>query len=136
MFRVLSVAASAIALLGMTALSASAAPASHVKPKVHNFSIPGTTGISAWGNYSRSGSSVHITVCLKETSPKVITAVAGGTAFGQNPTHHQSVDATVIGRDKQACRSITTKDTAELWVSAISSTADGHMHIGKVKRVY
>lgn len=63
-------------------------------------------------------------------------AVADGTAFGNNANQHQQVAADIIGHGKQVCRSITTKDTVHLFVSAISSTANGRVHIGKVRKVY
>jgi hypothetical protein len=135
MLRVLSAAVAAVALLGISTLPASAATVSHAKPKVHNFSIPGTTGIRAWGSYYRSGVSVHVTVCVKEMSSKVNFAGATGVAFSKTG-RHQVVDAAVVGSSKQACRSITTKDTAHLYVDSRSGTTDGHVHFSKVKQVY
>ena len=136
MFRALSVAVATLALLGTGALPASAATASHPEPKVHNFAIPGGTGIKAWGNYSSSGGSVHVTVCVRETSPNVILTVATGIAFSKNLSRHQQVAADILGHGKQVCRSMTTKDTAHLFVSAVSVTADGHSHIGKMRKLY
>ncbi len=59
-----------------------------------------------------------------------------GLQFGKSAGRHQQVSASILGFGKQACRSMATKDTAHLYVQAISGTTDGHAHIGKIKKIY
>jgi hypothetical protein len=134
MLRKICVVAAGIALLGMTALPASAATASH--PKVHSFTVPAATGVSAWGSYYTSGGSVHVTLCVKETARNVDFALATGVALNANASRHQQVTAEILGTGKQVCRTMTTKDTRHLYAQVTSGTSDGHAHIGKMKRIY
>jgi hypothetical protein len=134
MLRKILVVAAGVALLGMAALPASAATASH--PKVHNFTIPGATGVSSWGSYYTSGGSVHVTLCVKETAKNVDFALAIGVAFNANASRHQQVTAEILGTGKQVCHAMTTKDTKHLYAQVTSGTSDGHAHVGKMKRIY
>jgi hypothetical protein len=129
-----STVAAAVAMLGFSTLPAAAATTAH--PKVHNFTMPHVVGISAWGSYYASGNRVHVTVCVKETASNVAFALASGVAFGKSTSHSQQVVAQILGRGKAVCRSMTTKDTTHLYVQASSGTTDGHLHFGKLKRLY
>jgi len=137
MLRKLSTASTVVAaaaMLGFSTLPAAAATTAH--PKVHNFTIPRVVGISAWGSYYAAGNKVHVTVCVKETAPNVAFALASGVAFANSTSHSQQVVAQILGRGKAVCRSMTTKDTSHLYVQASSGTTDGHLHFGKLKRLY
>jgi hypothetical protein len=60
----------------MLALSAWPASATVMYSKVHSFSIPGLPGVSAWGSYYKTGTSVSVTVCVKDTSKDIDLATA------------------------------------------------------------
>jgi hypothetical protein len=132
--RTLSAVAIGAALLGLSALPASAAPVSH--PKVHTFTLPAVTGLHTWGSYSRVGSKAHITLCVKETSSDVDFALAVAVALNASAKKHQNVEIEIIGSGKQECRSLVTSDTAHLYVTASSGTTNGKAHVGKDIKIY
>lgn len=87
MLRRLSVIAAAVAMLGVTALPASAATATHP---------------------------VKVTVCAKDTSRRTASvAVAVGVAFSKSGKI-KNLDAVAIGYRHSSCRTITTTYTAHL----------------------
>jgi hypothetical protein len=132
--RALLTTVAATALLGFTALPAFAAPASH--PVVHDFSIPGVPGVSAWGSYAKAGGKVSITLCVKDSSVKVHLAFVIGIAVNKSFTKHQNITAKALGDGKQACHSVTTADTGRLSVLASSVGRDGASDVGKLKTIY
>lgn len=135
MLRAVSVAAIGAAMLGVTALPASAAPSSH--PKTHTFTLPRVTGIKVWGSYYTARGKAHITVCVKETSSNVDLVSAVFTALNAKVTRHQSLAVQILGQtSKQHCKSMVTTDTAHLYAIATSGTTDGKAHIGKLKKLY
>src|SRR5580692_9256951 len=129
MLRTFSTIAVGAAILGLTALPASAAPASH--PKVHTFTLPAVTGIKTWGSYSFSGGKADIKLCVRETASDVEYALVVATALNASVTKHQSLEAEILGSGKQVCKSLVTRDTAHLYVTASSATAGGKVSVGK-----
>lgn len=135
MLRTVSVAAIGMAMLGVTALPASATPAAH--PKTHTFTMPAVTGLKAWGTYYTAGGKAHITECVKETRSNVDLASAILTAMNASITRHQSLAVQIFGHSgKQVCKSMVTRDTAHLYGIATSGTTDGKVHISKLKKIY
>jgi hypothetical protein len=134
MRRTFSVVAIGAAILGLSALPASAAPASH--PKVHTFTLPAVTGIHTWGSYSLASGKADITLCVKETASDVDLAVAVAVATNASVSKHQDIQIEVLGSGKQVCRSMVTRDTAHLYAEATSGTADGKSHMGKDIKIY
>jgi hypothetical protein len=132
--RILPAVTATVALLGISALPAFAAPAG--RPAVHNFSVPGVPGVSAWGSYARSGGKVSITLCVKDSSAKVHLAFVMGIAQNASFTRHQDISADAPGNGKQACRSVTTADSAQLSVLASSVGRDGSSSVGRLKTIY
>jgi hypothetical protein len=132
--RTLSTMAAAAALLGLTALPASAASAS--SPRVHAFSVPGVSGVRAWGSYAKSSGKVSITLCVKDTSAKVNLALVIGIAMNTSFTRHDDITAEAHGKGKTVCRSVTTADTARLSVLASSVGHGGASDVGKLKTIY
>jgi hypothetical protein len=119
------------ALLGLTAL-----PASASSPRVHDFSVPGVPGVSAWGSYAKSGDTVSITLCVKDSSAKVSLAFVIGVAVNNSFTRHRDITADAPGKGKQTCRTVKTTDTARLTVLASSVGHDGASRVGKLKSIY
>jgi hypothetical protein len=136
MLRKLSIGVATLALLGLSGVPAFAATGS--RPVIHHFGIPGATGVSAWGSYYKTSRSVRVTLCVKETSRATDIAQATGVALNSSGRRHQAVSAQVLGikTGKQVCRTMTTKDTAHLYVQVFSGTTNGHAHVGKLKKVY
>jgi hypothetical protein len=135
MLRTLSAAAIGVAMLGMTALPATAAPAA--KPKTHTFTLPPVSGIKVWGSYYTASGKAHITLCAKETASNVDLVVAVATAFNKTASRHQSLSVQILGQSsKQVCKTLVTGDTAHLLGGATSGTTDGKAHIGKIKKIY
>jgi hypothetical protein len=134
MRRTLPAIVATAALLGLTTLPASAAPAG--KQRVHDFSVPGVSGVHAWGSYAKSGGKVSIAVCVKDSSAKVGLALVIAVAMNAKFTKHQNILAEAHGNGKQACHSVTTADTARLTVLASSVGHDGASRVGTLKRIY
>jgi hypothetical protein len=130
----LSLGALSLGALGLGELPASAATAGG--PRVHDFSVPGVPGVSAWGSYARSDGAVTITLCVKDSSAKVSLALVIGVAMNATYTKHQDITAGALGDNKQACRSVTTTDTFQLSVLASSVGHDGASTVGKLKTIY
>lgn len=135
MLRKLSVVVSAVALLGVSAALPASAAVNSSHPKPHNFSIPGVTGISAWGSYLKSGGKVKVTVCVKDTSSSILGGAAVGVAFSKSGKD-KSVGATVLGDGHSSCRSMTTAYTAHLYVDSVAAGKNGKDRVSRVKRVY
>jgi hypothetical protein len=135
MLRTLSAAAIGVAMLGMSALPAAAAPAA--KPKTHTFTLPPVTGIKVWGSYYTTRGKAHITLCVKETASDVDFAQAVATAVNKTASRHQGLAAQILGQtSKQVCKTLVTGDTAHLLAVAASGTTDGKAHVGKFKKIY
>jgi len=134
MLRKLSAVVAAAAALGFTALPASAATAAtHAKP--HAFSIPDAPGVKAWGSYLKSGRTVKVTVCVKDTSRAIFGGAAIGVAFN-SAGKDKPVTASAIGLGHSSCRSMTTTFTRHLYVDSVSATLNGKPHVSRVKRIY
>ena len=86
MLRRISILTAASAML---ALSAWPASATALHPKIHSFSIPGLPGVSAWGSYHKTGSSVSVTVCVKDTSKNIDLATAIAIASDKSYRHYK-----------------------------------------------
>jgi hypothetical protein len=132
--RTLPAIIAAAALFGLTALPASAASVSG--PRVHDFSVPGVPGVSAWGSYAKSGDTVSITLCVKDSSATVRLAFVIGVAVNANFTRHRNITADALGKGKQTCRAVKTADTAQLTVLASSVGHDGASRVGRLKLIY
>ena len=116
MLRRISVVASCVAMVALSALPASAATSS-----IHVFSIPGVYGVRAWGTYYETGMKVRISVCVEDTAPSVYGAAAVGLAFDSSFRHHDNVGAATIGYDHSQCRVMITRYTSHLVVGSYSA---------------
>jgi hypothetical protein len=132
MLRRISVVASCVAMLALSALPASAATS-----RIHVFSIPGVYGVRAWGTYYETGTRVRVSVCVEDTAPSVYGAAAVGLAFDSSYRHHDSVGAVTIGYDHTQCHVMSTRYTSHLVVEALSGYKNGKVRQrGKLKRIY
>jgi len=131
MLRGISLVASCVGMLALSALPASAATSVHV------FSIPGVYGVRAWGTYYQTGIRVRVSVCVEDTAPSVYGAAAVGVAFDSSYRHHDSVSAVTIGYDHTQCHAMTTRYTSHLVVEALSGYQNGKVRQrGKAKQIY
>ena len=132
MLRGISVVASCVVMLALSALPASAATSSN-----HVFSIPGVYGVRAWGTYYQTGIRVQVSVCVEDTAPSVYGAAAVGVAFDSSYRHHDNISAVTIGYDDTQCHAMTTRYTSHLVVEALSGFQNGKVRQrGKVKQIY
>ena len=132
MLRGISVVASCVAMLALSALPASAATS-----RIHVFSIPGVYGVRAWGTYYQTGIRVRVSVCVEDTAPSVYGAAAVGVAFDSSYRHHDNVSAVTIGYDHTQCHAMTTRYTSHLVVEALSGYQNGKVRQrGKPKQIY
>ena len=132
MLRGISLVASCVGMLALSALPASAATTS-----IHVFSIPGVYGVRAWGTYYQTGIRVRVSVCVEDTAPSVYGAAAVGVAFDSSYRHHDSVSAVTIGYDHTQCHAMTTRYTSHLVVEALSGYQNGKVRQrGKAKQIY
>ena len=132
MLRRISVVASCVAMLALSALPASAA-----NSRIHVFSIPGVYGVRAWGTYFETGIRVRVSVCVEDTAPSVYGAAAVGLAFDSGYRHHDNVDAVTIGYDHTQCHVMSTRYTSHLVVEALSGYKNGKIRQrGELKQIY
>ena len=132
MLRRISVVASCLVMLALSAVPASAATSG-----THAFSIPGAYGVRAWGAYSQTGMRVRVSVCVEDTAPSVYGAAVVGVAFDSSYNHHDNVSAVTIGYDHTHCRAMTTRYTSHLAVEALSGYQNSKVrHRGKPKQIY
>ena len=132
MLRLIAVvAASAAALAGGTL------PASAAADGIHAFSIPGVSGVRAWGSYRDTGAKVRVTVCVKDVVRGVYGAAAVGLAFDSGFRRHDNVSTTAIGYGHAKCRVMVTPYTGHLVVEALSGNKNGEVRRhGPPKRIY
>ena len=133
MLRRISIAAAASAMLALGALPASA---STMHPKFHSFSIPGLPGVSAWGNYYKTGSKVTVTVCVKDTAKDISLATAIAIASDKTYRHYKGVVANAFGDGQHVCKTITAKYTTHLSVSSASVNTKDKAKLSKIKNIY
>ena len=132
MLRRISVVASCVAMLALSAL-----PASATTSRIHVFSIPGVYGVRAWGTYYQTGIRVRISVCVEDTATNVYGAAAVGLAFDSSYRHHDNVGAVTIGYDHTQCHVMTTQYTSHLVVESLSGYQNGKIRQrGKPKQIY
>jgi len=132
MLRGISLVASCVGMLALSAPPASAATSS-----IHVFSIPGVYGVRAWGTYYQTGIRVRVSVCVEDTAPSVYGAAAVGVVFDSSYRHHDSVSAVTIGYDHTQCHAMTTRYTSHLVVEALSGYQNGKVRQrGKAKQIY
>jgi hypothetical protein len=132
MLRRISVVASCVAMLALSALPASAATS-----RIHVFSIPGVYGVRAWGTYYETGIRVRVSVCVEDTALSVYGAVAVGLAFNSSYRHHDNVGAVTIGYDHTQCHVMSTRYTSHLVVEALSGYKNGKVRQrGRLKQIY
>jgi len=99
------------------------------------FGIPGVYGISAWGSYLNKGSTVQVTVCVRDTARNVYGGAAAAAA--SEGLHHQAVAAITIGYQHTQCRTMITRYTAHLAVDALSGYRDGRVRqMGRFREIY
>ena len=116
MLRRISVVASCVAMLALSA----PLPAAAATNRIHVFSIPGVYGVRAWGTYYQTGIRVRVSVCVKDTAPGVYGAAVVGLAFDSSYRYHGTVGAVTIGYGHSQCHAMTTRYTSHLVVEALS----------------
>ena len=132
MLRRIAVIAASAATLACGALPASAAA-----DRIHAFSIPGVSGVRAWGSYQDTGAGVRITVCVEDAAPGIYGAAAVGLAFDSSYRRHDDVSAATIGYGHTRCRMMVKRYTGHLVVEALSGYKNGQVRQqGKPRRIY
>ena len=132
MLRLIAVIAASAAALACGTLPASAAA-----DRIHAFSIPGVSGVRAWGSYQDAGAGVRITVCVKDTAHDIYGAAAVGLAFDSGYRRHSDVSAATIGYGHTQCRVMVKRYTGHLVVEALSGYQNGKVRQhGKPRRIY
>jgi hypothetical protein len=132
MLRRISVVATCVVMLALSALPAAAATS-----RIHAFSIPGVYGVRAWGTYYDVGVRVRVSVCVEDTARSVYGAGAVGLAFTSGYRHHNAVSTATIGYGHSKCHSMLTPYTGHLVVEAFSGYKNGKVRQnGKLKRIY
>jgi hypothetical protein len=125
----------AVIVAGGAMLISGAVPAFAAPGGTHQFSIPGVYGISAWGSYLSAGSTVQVTVCVRDTARDVYGGAAAAAAT--QGLHHQAVAAITIGYQHTQCKTMITRYTAHLAVDALSGYRDGRVRqMGRFREIY
>jgi hypothetical protein len=125
------IAASAATLAGSTL------PASAAADGIHAFSIPGVSGVRAWGSYRDAGARIQVTICVKDVMRSVYGAAAVGLAFDSGFQRHDNVSTAAIGYGHSKCRVMVTQYRGHLVVEALSGDKNGKVRRhGTPKRIY
>jgi hypothetical protein len=131
---IIAASAGAAAMLGLGTLPASAAP---MKSNTHSISFPGMHGLVAWGNYTKSGSSVHVNVCVGDTVRGIFATGAVTLESNANNSHHSELGAVDIGYHQAVCRSETLHYTNHLRVYTFIANSHGRISkTSKTKTIY
>jgi hypothetical protein len=132
MLRRISVVATCVVMVALSALPAAAATS-----RIHAFSIPGVYGVRAWGTYYDVGVRVRVSVCVEDTARSVYGAGAVGLAFTSGYRHHNAVSTATIGYGHSKCHSMLMPYTGHLVVEAFSGYKNGKVRQnGKLTRIY
>lgn len=132
MLRLIAVIAASAATLACGTLPASAAA-----DRIHAFSIPGVSGVRAWGSYQDAGAGVRITVCVKDAARGVYGAAAVGLAFDSSYRRDSAVSVAAIGYGHTQCQMTVKPYTGHLVVEALSGYKNGKVRQhGQPKRIY
>jgi hypothetical protein len=117
MLRRISLIAASVAMLGFSALPASAATMQSSAVTTHKLSFPHPVhGITAWGTYIKTPKFVRLNICAIDTARAnfAVGAVAVGT--NANNTRRGNLGAVSIGYKQKVCRSGLVRYTAHLYV--------------------
>jgi hypothetical protein len=137
MLRLIAVIAIAVIAASAATLAGGTLTASAAADGIHAFSIPGVSGVRAWGSYRDTGARVQVTVCVKDVARSVYGAAAVGLAFDSGFQHHDNVSTAAIGYGHERCRVMVTWYTGHLVVEALSGNKNGKVRWhGKPKRIY
>jgi hypothetical protein len=132
--RRISLVAASAAMLAVSALPASAAT---MGSTTHKLSFPATSGLKAWGSYTRVAKGVKLNVCAQDTSKSVYAV--GAVALASNSTYkmHSNLGAVAFGDHQTICRTMTLHFTSHLQVYSISLNNKGMItHKSKLKKIY
>jgi hypothetical protein len=133
MRRILTLAATA-AMLSLSAIPASAVT---MKSNVHSISFPGLHGLNAWGNYTKSGSKIHLNVCVEDTVRGVFATGAVVVVSNANNSRHSELGAVAIGYRHGSCTSETLHYTNHLHVYTFIGGNNGMIRTkSKTRSIY
>ena len=132
MLRRIAILAAASAMLALSALPASATA---MHPKIHSFSVPGLPGLSGWGSYYKTGTSVSVTVCVKDTAKNIRLASVIAIASDKSYQHYKGVVANAFGYGTHACKTITAKYNGHLWVNSATVNSKDKATVSRIKSI-
>jgi hypothetical protein len=133
MMRRISLAAASAAMIALSALPASTAMAS----TTHKLSFPATSGLKAWGNYTKVAKGIKVNVCAEDMSRSIYAV--GAVVVVSNSTYkmHSNLGAVAFGYHQTICRSMTLRFTSHMQVYSFAANNKGMMtHKSKLKKIY
>jgi hypothetical protein len=133
MMRRISLAAASVAMLAVSALPASAAMAS----TTHKFAFPGSTGVKAWGTWTKVAKGIKVNVCAQDTKSGVFASGAVVEAFNSTKKLHTNIGAVAFGHPNSICRSMTLRYSAHMQIYTFTANNKGMItHTSKKKNVF
>ena len=131
--RRISLAVASAAMIALSALPASTAMAS----TPHKLSFPATTGLKAWGTYTKVAKGIKVNVCAEDMSRSIYAV--GAVVVASNSTYkmHSNLGAVAFGYHQTICRSMTLRFTSHMQVYSFAANNKGMVtHKSKLKKIY
>src|SRR5436853_2668154 len=94
MLRRISLIVASAAMLVLSALPASAAT---MQSRTHKLYFPALHGVIAWGSYTRTATSVHISVCAGDNARANFAVGAVTLVSNSSGSRHTNLGAVAIG---------------------------------------
>ena len=131
--RRISLAAASVAMLAVSALPASTAMAS----TTHKLSFPATSGLKAWGNYTKVAKGIKVNVCAEDMSRSIYAVGAVAEASNATGKFHTNLGAVAFGYHQTICRHMTVRFSSHLKVYSFAANNKGMMtHKSKLKKIF
>jgi hypothetical protein len=136
MMRRISLVAASAAMLALSALPASAATMGSATA-THKLSFPATSGLKAWGTYTKVSKGLKLNICAEDMSRSIYAVGAVAEASNATGKFHTNLGAVAFGYHQTICRHMTVRFSSHLKVYSFSANNKGMMtHKSKLKKIF
>jgi hypothetical protein len=134
MMRRISLVAASAAMLAVSALPASAAT---MGSATHKLSFPATSGLKAWGTYTKVSKGLKLNICAEDMSRSIYAVGAVAEASNATGKFHTNLGAVAFGYHQTICRHMTVRFSSHLHVYSFAANNKGMMtHKSKLKKIF
>jgi hypothetical protein len=134
MMRRISLIAASAAMLAVSALPASAAT---MGSATHKLSFPATSGLKAWGTYTKVSKGLKLNICAEDMSRSIYAVGAVAEASNSTGKFRTNLGAVAFGYHQTICRHMTVRFSSHLKVYSFDANNKGMMtHKSKLKKIF